>query len=194
MCTATQPTSARFELVDLLRGVTRRFLTCTFPSRLPDPRCLAVPVRPVVVGAAFRSHPHLPARTAPSFALLLRQHGGRVPFTSARSHSASWRTKTQIQALDRSAPVLPMMPGMPERRTHDYIRHGITTLFAALDVASGEVIGSIHRRHRATEFRKFLAKLDKQVPAELDVHLICDNYSTHKAPTVRAWLDAHPRF
>ena len=102
--------------------------------------------------------------------------------------------KSQIQALDRSAPVLPMMPGMPERRTHDYLRHGITTLFAALDVATGEVIGSIHRRHRASEFRKFLAKLDKQVPAELDVHLICDNYSTHKAPTVRAWLDAHPRF
>jgi transposase len=102
--------------------------------------------------------------------------------------------KSQIQALDRSAPVLPMMPGMPERRTHDYLRHGITTLFAALDVATGEVIGSIHRRHRASEFRKFLAKLDTQVPAELDVHLICDNYSTHKAPTVRAWLDAHPRF
>ena len=89
--------------------------------------------------------------------------------------------KSQIQALDRSAPVLPMMPGMPERRTHDYLRHGITTLFAALDVATGEVIGQIHRRHRAAEFRKFLAKLDKQVPAELDVHLICDNYSTHSA-------------
>jgi transposase len=90
--------------------------------------------------------------------------------------------KSQIQALDRSAPVLPMMPGMPERRTHDYIRHGITTLFAALDVTTGQVIGSIHRRHRATEFKKFLAKLDKQVPADLDVHLICDNYSTHVCP------------
>jgi transposase len=90
--------------------------------------------------------------------------------------------KSQIQALDRSAPVLPMMPGMPERRTHDYIRHGITTLFAALDVTTGQVIGSIHRRHRATEFKKFLTKLDKQVPAELDVHLICDNYSTHVCP------------
>jgi transposase len=102
--------------------------------------------------------------------------------------------KSQIQALDRSAPVLPMMPGMPERRTHDYLRHGITTLFAALDVATGEVIGSIHRRHRAAEFKKFLIKLDKQVPAELDVHLICDNYSTHKAPVVARWLQAHPRF
>ena len=102
--------------------------------------------------------------------------------------------KSQIQALDRSAPVLPMMPGMPERRTHDYVRHGITTLFAALDVATGEIIGSIHRRHRAVEFKKFLTKLDEQVPAGLDVHLICDNLSTHKAPPVTKWLAAHPRF
>lgn len=102
--------------------------------------------------------------------------------------------KSQIQALDRSAPVLPMMPGMPERRTHDYVRHGITTLFAALDVATGKVIGSIHRRHRASEFKKFLAKLDKEVPAEVDVHLICDNYTTHKHLTIQRWLAAHPRF
>jgi transposase len=102
--------------------------------------------------------------------------------------------KSQIQALDRSAPVLPMMPGMPERRTHDYLRHGITTLFAALDVATGEVYGSIHRRHRATEFKKFLITLDQQIPADLDVHLICDNYATHKAPAVATWLGAHPRF
>jgi transposase len=90
--------------------------------------------------------------------------------------------KSQIQALDRSAPVLPMMPGMPERRTHDYLRHGITTLFAALDVATGEVISSIHRRHRAAEFKKFLAKLDKEVSAHLDVHLICDNCEDHEVP------------
>lgn len=102
--------------------------------------------------------------------------------------------KSQIQALDRSAPVLPMMPGLPERRTHDYIRHGITTLFAALDVATGKVYGSIHRRHRAAEFKKFLAKLDGQTPAELEVHLICDNYTTHKSPVVAKWLAAHPRF
>jgi transposase len=102
--------------------------------------------------------------------------------------------KSQIQALDRSAPVLPMMPGMPERRTHDYLRSGTTTLFAALDVASGQVIGSLHRRHRAIEFRKFLAKIDAEVPAELDVHLICDNLSTHKTPAVMRWLNAHPRF
>jgi transposase len=102
--------------------------------------------------------------------------------------------KSQIQALDRSAPVLPMMPGLPERRTHDYLRHGITTLFAALDISSGEVTGQIHRRHRATEFKKFLTLLDKQIPAELDVHLICDNYATHKAPIIKTWLATHHRF
>src|SRR6266536_1300810 len=85
-------------------------------------------------------------------------------------------------------------PSMPQRRTHDYARNGITSLFAALDVASGKVIGSIHRRHRSVEFRKFLVKLDKQVPAELDVHLICDNYATHKTDTIQRWLAAHPRF
>ena len=102
--------------------------------------------------------------------------------------------KSGIQALDRSAPVLPMMPGMPERRTHDYVRSGTTTLFAALDVASGQVIGSLHRRHRALEFRKFLTKIDTEVPDELDVHLVCDNLSTHKTPAIMHWLDAHPRF
>jgi transposase len=102
--------------------------------------------------------------------------------------------KSQIQALDRSQPVLPMMPGMPERRTHDYARNGITTLFAAFDTRTGEVISSIHRRHRAAEFRKFLAKIDQEVPEHLDIHLICDNYGTHKTPTIKAWLARHPRF
>src|SRR5262245_29173281 len=95
------------------------------------------------------------------------------------------------RSLDRSAPVL---PGLPEQRTHDYLRHGITTLFAALDVATGQVYGSIHRRHRTTEFAKFLTTLDSRIPAELDVHLIGDNYRTHKAPAVAKWLAAHPRF
>ena len=99
-----------------------------------------------------------------------------------------------MQALARSQPALPMMPGMPEKRSHDYVRHGTTSLFAALNVADGTVIASTHRRHRATEFRKFLAKIDTQVPADLDVHVICDNYSTHKHPTVKRWLAAHPRF
>ena len=102
--------------------------------------------------------------------------------------------KSQIQALDRSQPVLPMMPGMPERRTHDYVRHGITSLFAAFNIADGSVIGELHRQHRATEFKKFLITIDKTVPAELDIHLICDNYGTHKTPAIRAWLARHPRF
>lgn len=102
--------------------------------------------------------------------------------------------KSQIQALDRSQPVLPMMPGVPERATHDYVRAGTTTLFAALDVATGKVIGSLHHRHRAEEFKKFLIKLDKQVPADLDVHLVLDNYATHKTPAVKNWLLARPRF
>ncbi|WP_455362648.1 IS630 family transposase [Streptomyces sp. SYSU K21746] len=102
--------------------------------------------------------------------------------------------KSQIQALDRSQPVLPMMPGVPERRSHDYVRSGTTTLFAALDTATGKVIGSLHRRHRAVEFRKFLIKLDREVPADLDVHLILDNYITHKVPVIKKWLAAHPRF
>ena len=102
--------------------------------------------------------------------------------------------KSQIQALDRSQPVLPMMPGMPERRTHDYARHGITSLFAAFNTADGTVIGELHRQHRAAEFKKFLATIDKTVPAGLDIHLICDNYGTHKTPAIRAWLARHPRF
>jgi transposase len=102
--------------------------------------------------------------------------------------------KSQIQALDRSQPVLPMMPGMPERRTHDYLRHGITSLFAAFNIADGTVISELHRRHRAIEFRKFLVKVDKAVPSDLDVHLVCDNYATHNTAEIRTWLARHPRF
>ncbi|MBF6451069.1 IS630 family transposase [Nocardia elegans] len=102
--------------------------------------------------------------------------------------------KTQMQALDRSAPMLPMMPGVPARRTHDYVRHGTTSLFAALDVATGKVIGQHHRRHRHQEFLRFLKTIDADTPAELDLHLICDNYGTHKTPAINRWLAAHPRF
>lgn len=102
--------------------------------------------------------------------------------------------KSQVQALARSQPAFPMMPGMPEKRTHDYVRHGTTSLFAAFNVADGTVITSLHRRHRAIEFRKFLNKINHEVPADLDVHLVVDNYATHKAPTVTAWLAKHPRF
>jgi transposase len=102
--------------------------------------------------------------------------------------------KSQIQALDRTAPILPMLPGTPQRATHDYKRSGTSSLYAALDIATGKVIGSLHARHRAVEFKKFLQTLDREVPAELDVHVILDNSSTHKTPAIQRWLLAHPRF
>ena len=102
--------------------------------------------------------------------------------------------KSQIQALDRTQPILPLAPGIPERRTHDYMRHGTTTLFAALDIATGEVIGELHRRHRSSEFLQFLRTIEANVPSELDVHLVMDNYGTHKTPSIKAWFARHPRF
>jgi len=102
--------------------------------------------------------------------------------------------KTQVQALDRTAPVLPLRPGLPERRTHDYVRHGTTNLYAALDVASGMVITDMTERHRAQEFRSFLNLINRSVPDDLDVHLVIDNVSTHKTPDIQRWLVRHPRF
>lgn len=101
--------------------------------------------------------------------------------------------KSQIQALDRTQPLLPMRPGQIERRTHDYVRHGTTSLFAALVVKTGEVLGKCHRRHRSVEFRRFLNQIDANVPPEWDVHLILDNSSTHKTPSIQRWLLRHPR-
>lgn len=102
--------------------------------------------------------------------------------------------KSQIQALDRTQPMLPMRPGQMERRTHDYRRHGTTSLFAALNVATGNVLGQTHRRHRSVEFRKFLDLIDASVPQDLAVHLVIDNYATHKSPLIRSWLVKRPRF
>ena len=105
--------------------------------------------------------------------------------------------KSQIQALDRTqpiVPIVPMAPGVPERATHDYKRHGTSSLYAALDISTGNVIGKLHDRHRAIEFKQFLQTLDREVPTELDVHVILDNSSTHKTPAIRKWLTAHPRF
>jgi transposase len=102
--------------------------------------------------------------------------------------------KTQVQALDRSQPILPLRPGQPERRTHDYYRHGTTSLFAALDIATGKVLGRCHSRHRHQEFLRFLEQIDQSVPAALDIHLVLDNYGTHKAPKVAAWFKRRPRY
>jgi transposase len=146
----------------------------------------------------FRLRPHLAdtfkLSSDPMFVEKVRDVVGLYLDPPERALVLCVDEKSGIQALDRSAPVLPMMPGMPERRTHDYVRSGTTTLFAALDVATGQIIGSLHRRHRAAEFKKFLTKIDAEVPAGLDVHLICDNLSTHKTPAIMRWLQTHPRF
>ncbi|CPT34580.1 transposase [Mycobacteroides abscessus] len=102
--------------------------------------------------------------------------------------------KTQIQALNRTQPVFPMLPGTPARASHDYIRHGTSSLYAALNLTTGTVIGSLHARHRSTEFLAFLKKIDAEVPADLDCHVVLDNASTHKTPAVKRWLTSHPRF
>ena len=102
--------------------------------------------------------------------------------------------KSQIQALDRTQPILALAPGIPERRTHDYMRHGTTTLFAALDIATGEVIGELHRRHRSSEFLQFMRTIEANVPAQLDIHLVMDNYGTHKTSVIKNWFARHPRF
>lgn len=102
--------------------------------------------------------------------------------------------KSQMQALDRSQPILPLRPGTPERRTHDYRRHGVTSLFAAFDVATGDVIGKCYKRHRAVEFKKFLGEIEANVPDGLDVHIVMDNYATHKTPAIRAWFARRPHW
>jgi transposase len=101
--------------------------------------------------------------------------------------------KTQVQAVDRSQPILPMTPGTIERRSHDYVRYGTTTLFAAFNIADGTVIGQTQRRHRSAEFKRFLTRVVKTVPAGLDIHVVIDNYAAHKTPEIKAWLAAHPR-
>ena len=102
--------------------------------------------------------------------------------------------KTQVQARDRPQPVFPMRPGVPERQSHDYVRHGTTNLYAALDVASGKVIADLTERHRADEFRRFLNLINRSVPDGLDIHLVVDNVATHKTPEIHRWLARHPRF
>jgi len=110
----------------------------------------------------------------------------------ARAMALCVDEKSQIQALDRAQPILPLGPGIPRRRTHDSMRHGATTLFAALNIASGDVIGELHRRHRSTEFLQFLRTTDADVPSNLDVHLVMDNYGTHKTPAVKTGLPVIP--
>jgi transposase len=130
----------------------------------------------------------------PQFAAKVRDIVGLYLNPPERAVVLAVDEKSQIQALDRTRPILPMLPGTPERATHDYKRHGTSSLYAALDIITGKVIGRLRSRHRAIEFKKFLQTLDHEVPAELDVHLVLDNSSTHKTPLIRRWLQAHPRF
>ena len=130
----------------------------------------------------------------PQFAAKVRDIVGLYMNPPDKALVFSVDEKSQIQALDRSQPLLPLRPGIPARQTHDYLRHGTTTLFAALDVLTGKVIGSCQPRHRHTEFLNFLETLDRTTSKRREVHLIVDNYGTHKHPTVQAWFSDHPRF
>ena len=147
---------------------------------------------------AFALAPHrsetFKLSTDPLFIEKVRDIVGLYLAPPERALVLSVDEKSQIQALDRTAPMLPLRPGQVERHTHDYERHGTTSLFAALDVASGAVIGECHGRHRAVEFRSFLDTIEASVPPELEVHVILDNYGTHKTALIRRWLASHPRY
>ncbi len=147
---------------------------------------------------AFGLQPHrtetFKLSTDPLFIEKVRDIVGLYLNPPERALVLSVDEKSQIQALDRTQPLLPMNFGQPERQTHNYVRHGTTSLFAALDVATGKVIGRCFRRHRAREFKKFLETIDAAMPADLDIHLICDNYATHKTPAIKSWFAKHPRY
>jgi transposase len=147
---------------------------------------------------AFGLQPHrmetFKLSTDPDFVSKVRDVVGLYVSPPQRAVVLCVDEKSQIQALDRSQPMLPMRPGQVERRSHDYTRHGTTSLFAALDIATGHVIGKCYRRHRAAEFRKFLDEIEAVVPCNLDVHLVMDNYATHKTPLIRNWLAKRPRW
>ena len=147
---------------------------------------------------AFGLQPHrsetFKLSTDPQFVEKVRDIVGLYMAPPERAVVLCVDEKSQIQALDRTQPLLPMRPGQIERRTHDYVRHGTTSLFAALDIATGNVIGRCFRRHRSKEFLQFLRRIDESVPSDLEVHLVIDNYGTHKTQAVRRWLVRHPRF
>src|SRR5215207_7911055 len=147
---------------------------------------------------AFGLQPHrletFKLSTDPDFVAKVRDVVGLYLAPPAQAIVLCVDEKSQIQALDRSQPMLPMRPGQAARRSHDYTRHGTTSLFAALDIATGRVIGKCFARHRAAEFRKFLDEIEANVPRDLDVHLVMDNYATHKTPLIRKWLARRPRW
>ena len=150
------------------------------------------------VWRAFGLQPHrletFKLSTDPDFVAKVRDVVGLYMTPPDRAIVLCVDEKSQIQALDRSQPMLPMRPGQVARRTHDYKRHGTTSLFAALDIATGRIIGKCYPRHRATEFRKFLDEIEANVPNDLDVHLVMDNYATHKTALIQSWLVKRPRW
>ena len=150
------------------------------------------------VWRAFGLQPHrmetFKLSTDPDFVAKVRDVVGLYMTPPDRALVLCVDEKSQIQALDRSQPMLPMRPGQPARRSHDYKRHGTTSLFAALDIATGRVIGECYPRHRATEFRRFLDRIEALVPGDLDVHLVMDNYATHKTQMIRDWMAKRPRW
>jgi transposase len=154
----------------------------------------------VRIWQAFGLKPHLTETfklsTDPFFIEKVRDVVGLYLSPPERALVLCVDEKSQVQALDRTQPLLPLGPGQAERRTHDYARHGTTSLFAALDVATGQVIGKCYRRHRQQEFVRFLEEIDAAVPHEegLQIHLVLDNYGTHKTPRVKRWLQRHPRY
>jgi transposase len=158
-------------------------------------------VSPATVQRIWKKHHLQPHRVEtfkfssdPQFVAKVRDIVGLYLNPPDRAIVLSVDEKSQIQALDRTQPILPLRPGLPERRTHDYERHGTTTLFAALDVAAGKVIGQCQPRHRHQEFLRFLKQIDRATDRGRDVHLILDNYGTHKHPEVKKWFAAHPRY
>jgi len=161
----------------------------------------AAKLNPTAVGRIWRAfglqphrHENFKLSTDPLFIDKVRDIVGLYLDPPTRAVVLCVDEKSQIQALERTQPLLPLSFGVAERRTHDYLRHGTTTLFAALDFATGQVIGELHRRHRGSAFLKFLRTIEHSVPSALDIHLVMDNYGTHKTPAVRAWCARHPRF
>ena len=147
---------------------------------------------------AFGLQPHrtetFKLSTDPLFIEKVRDVVGLYLHPPAHALVLSVDEKSQIQALDRTQPMLPLRPGQVERHTHDYVRHGVTSLYAALETRTGAVLGECYPRHRAVEFRKFLDRIDRTVPPDLDIHLILDNASTHKTPLIKRWLAKRPRY
>ena len=150
------------------------------------------------IWSAFSLQPHrsetFKLSTDPQFVEKVRDIVGLYLDPPERALVLCVDEKTQIQALDRTQPLLPMRPGQAERRTHDYERHGVTTLFAALDVKAGTIVGKCMPRHRAQEFRKFLDEIERNVPANLDIHVVMDNASSHKTRLIRAWFAKRRRW